>query len=238
MVLAAYYDGSGKTHDPNCQFITIAGFSAQTETWDAFGKGWQQVLADHGAPYFHASEAWAHMGAFDGWAPTKVSRLANKLLEFTATLRNYEDPRKTDLLGFSCTVNLADYAKAHARISGPVKEAEAFCVDWCAGHQFNRSSPAPETGYLTLYFDRSEDFLHKINRIWQQRLDGKRTWWAHYVTTIAPVENMRTTPALQLADFLAWAQNRKYSKNEPQYQQAFDIMTAHFHISSVRLEVP
>jgi Protein of unknown function (DUF3800) len=230
MALKAYYDGSGKSDNLACKFVTLAGFSASQETWDVLEPEWKRLVKSHGANYFHASEAWALHEEFDqikGWDSTKVSRLANELLQLIANFRRYDDPSRTDLLGFSCTVNLADHRELAQHHSGAIKDPASMCVDWCAGLQFSRN-PSPSPGYLLLYFDRTEEFLHKVKRVWDQRA-SRRPDWAQYIASIAPIDDMRLSPALQLADFLAWSTNRKYNSGEEQYHSTFMLTSAVFH---------
>lgn len=207
MNLEAYFDGSR-----NPRFVTLGGFSATPPTWGKFSSRWSAIVREAEAPYLHMREAWGLSGAFDaklGWDRARRRRLIFALMNMIGEFRNFEDLERTDLFGFSCTVDLEGYNKARGRFPG-LKPPESICLDWCAGLQFRRR-PEPTARYLSLYFDRNEQFLHKINSVWQT----KRTSWRHLVAAIKTIE-MKTTPALQLADLLAWVTNRRHTQPDDQ----------------------
>jgi len=209
MGLKAYFDGSGKGGDPQCKFLTLAGFSGTEETMVSFQEGWKQIVNDSGADYLHMAEAWPLKGQFSPdkrWTSKRRDDLVRNLIRYLADYRHFDET--TDLLGFSCTIDLSAYRRVLS--CRRLKEAESICVDHCFGHQFHRL-PKPSPGYLSLCFDQNEDFLHKANRIWKKRVQGQRSWWAKYVTEIASVD-MRSIPAVQAADLVAWTVNRRHSQ--------------------------
>ena len=67
-----------------------------------------------------------------------------------------------------------------------------------------------------MYFDRGEHFMHPFRQRWLRESKGQKilitnTFWGG----IAEVEarDSKVTPALQAADFIAWAESRSLSSS-------------------------
>jgi hypothetical protein len=196
----------------------------------AFQKGWKEIVNHAGADYLHMAEAWPlvrHFSSRNGWTEQRRNDLLVRLLRYMAEFRRFDE--STDLLGLSCSIDLCAYREVSSLRR--LKEPESICVDYCFGHQFHRL-PKPAPKYLSLYFDRSEGFRHKLNRIWKRKVNGQRVWWGEYVTEVSDV-NMRAMPAIQAADLIGWTTNRERTsrhQNDAQFLHiGLNLCAAIFH---------
>jgi hypothetical protein len=55
MVVKAYFDGSGKSHDPNIECVSFAGYVGTEEVWNEFEEAWQGFKENHQIDFFHTS---------------------------------------------------------------------------------------------------------------------------------------------------------------------------------------
>jgi hypothetical protein len=211
VALRAFYDGSGKTSDPKCRFVTLAGYSATDSTWELFEAKWREALKELGIPYFHMIEALAGEGPFSrekGWNSDRALHSACKLICLLSHL-----PRN-DLVGFICTIDTEGYKKASRLIEPKLRPLEAICVDWCFGGLFHRlvKDHDGKTLPVEAFFDKDEQFLHWADRVWRSKNAKKRFGWPALVATIAPVE-MRQVMPIQAADIAAWGVRNMYEND-------------------------
>ena len=220
MKVKAYCDCSGKTENDS-RFLTLASYFASEHSWQQLRPKWIATLKAHNAPYFHAREVMSHQKSFRGWDSERVTRLVGELFNALG------QTDRADFFGTSCTVDLAEYRKAKEGIP-TLRMPEAMCLDYCMGMVFRH--PRRNDG-IELFFDRGVAFHGVMQSLWQSR-GPKRIWWAEKVTRIDPVD-MRTSPALQATDLLAWFSNRYWTKGHNDiwgglYAGTF-LLTSHYH---------
>jgi hypothetical protein len=158
---------------------------------------------------------------FAGWDFKRVYRLVGGLFNVLGGMD------RTDFFGTSCTVDLQQYREAKRTIP-KLRSPEQICLDFCIGTIFRH--PQRERG-IELVFDRDESFQLVMHRLWKAR-NPKTIWWADWVTDIGTAD-MRTSPALQSSDLLAWFSNRYRTKGHNDvwgglYAGTF-LLTPHFH---------
>ena len=96
--------------------------------------------------------------------------------------------------------------------------AAALCVQWCIrkafGWYYETWGDRLEVAYI--YFDRDEPFMHDFRQRWlrenKKRVVFLNTFWGSIVEVEAL--DSKETPALQAADFIAWAASRGRSSVE------------------------
>src|SRR4030042_6844117 len=126
--IRAYYDGSGKSNNPETQFLTLAGYAGTPEAWIEFEQRWSKVLQSWDCDYLHMQEARQLKGKFEGWDNDTVDRLLADLFNECFSPIGWEN-YKNQFYGASCTVNLEDYRKAYSEIP-TLKKPEVICVDF------------------------------------------------------------------------------------------------------------
>lgn len=124
---------------------------------------------------------------------------------------------KDEFYRASCTVNLDDYAKAYADMSANfrIKEPEAICVDSVITVALralteNLDLPFGKEGKIELFFDKGEQFMHMVDRVWRSKPKGKLKGPLQMVSSIKTAD-MHDVIGLQAADILAWQTNRCYT---------------------------
>lgn len=205
LALQAFYDGSGKAHDPNIRFVSLGSIVGTEASWTECKTQWMSALEKHDAPksprgnrYFHSKEAMHSWGGYDGWPTPKVRSLTIDLLN---ALGRQE---RSDPIAMTCSVKLADYRQAKIRIP-LLRSPEAICLDSCFGLAIRH--PFRDSG-IELYFDRKEKFYPILKKLWKMKDRGRGIWWADYVSSITEINEMRDEPGIQVADLLAWLANR------------------------------
>lgn len=217
----AYCDSSGKT-GTDSPFLTLASYFASRRSWRELEERWTTTLESFKAPYFHARETITRIKAFKGWSPRDVRQFVTQLFNILGQLD------RGDFFAVSSTVDLNEYQKAKMQIPG-LRSPEAICLDHCMGMVFRH----PKRDYgIELLFDRDEDFAGRMLGLWNIR-KPHRIWWAQKVTRILTVD-MKTSPAIQSADLLAWFSNRYRTKGENDHwgglYWATSLLTPHYHM--------
>ncbi len=216
VAVQAYYDGSGKSDDPNAQYLTLAGYAGTPNAWRQFETHWVKVLQRWDCQYLHMKEAGSLQEEFTaskGWTHERVDALLADLFNECLSPTGWAD-FKGQFYGVSCTVNLVDYRKARAE-KPALKEAEAICVDYAITIALmalpeNRNLPFGKEGTVELFFDKGESFMNKIFRIWGSKPNNKLIGKLGLVSSIGAADS-RNVIGLQAADFLAWHTNRYYT---------------------------
>jgi hypothetical protein len=216
VAVQAYYDGSGKSDDPNAQYLTLAGYAGTPNAWRQFEECWSRVLKRWGCQYLHMNEAHSLQGEFvaeKGWTESRVDSLLADLFNECLSPTGWGN-LKGEFYGASCTVNLQDYRKACADVPS-LKEPEAICVDYVVTIALmalpeNRKLPIGKEGTVEIFFDKGESFIHKVDRVWRSKPNSKLRGPLQLVSSIGHAD-MRDVIGLQAADFLAWHTNRYYT---------------------------
>lgn len=239
VVLKAYYDGSGKSNDRGCRYVTLAGYVAPGDQWQQIESLWETALlkhprcplSDRGNPYFHAKEVFHSKKGFLNWTAKEIQDLLSDLYNVLGA------QGRMGMIGFSCTVRKKDYEVFKVEVPG-VRSIETMCVDHCLSNSFRH----PNRGNgMEIYGDRDEPFLPILDAAWRRKVNGKRTDWASEVLHVGPVEDMRYSYALQCADLLAWTANRYYTHgSEDLYGRNFFVLhllnaQCHFHYGEEQL---
>lgn len=193
-----YCDGSGKSDNPDCRFLSLAGIMASDDQWVPIEDEWQKVLDDNGAPFSHMSKLLLGYPPFVGWSEKKKQTFVGSLLNVLAK------GDRNNFIGCTLTIDLTAYRELAA---GAVKPVEAVCVDYVASHAFRH--PRFRDGKAEIIFDLNESFIKHLERIWKINKNNASSW-AGYVASVAPADGKVIKP-IQIADFLAWSANREHA---------------------------
>ncbi len=215
IAIQAYYDGSGKSEDPNVRFLTLAGYVGTPNAWQQFEERWHRVLQRWDCAYLHMNEARSLKGEFaarKGWTKDRVNVLLQDLFNECLSPIGWGE-FKGEFYGASCTVNLEDYRRACADM--PLNEPEAICVDCVVTVALralpeNLEQPFGKEGSVEICFDKGEPFMHKVDKIWRSKPNNQLEGPLQLVRSIG-AKDMRDVIGLQAADFLAWHTNRYYT---------------------------
>lgn len=225
MALEAYFDGSYTGQGwTSGSLVTLAGFATDDTIWVEMYDRWRAILGDGSkrpkAKYLHMKEAVHLEGEFshrNGWNIQKVFSLVTDLLMYLQTLD------KQRFRQFACTVDLVAHRKLSAeghQLNDPI----VICNDHCPYSVlawYLTAHPAEIIHSAHYFFDQGEPFEESFRQKWieeKQRMispGGLDMFWS--VIKSVGSADMRSKPALQAADLLAWATNRSLSNpaNEP-----------------------
>jgi len=220
VAIRGYYDKSGNRNDER---ITLAGYAASPSVWSRFEERWIRVLQN--APvqpcsYLHMVEARSLTKGFDkslGWTHPKVDELIRNLINECFATEGWSKGEDRIVAAY-CTIEAADYEKACKEI--PHLKEKASPIDICAEYVTRVAlgllpqNPDKPRGYrkgtVEMFFDRNEPFKAKVERAWNKAKKNKKGPLG-LISAIGE-SDMRETPGLQAADYLAWHVNRWYTK--------------------------
>lgn len=188
-MIHAYYDGSAD--ETGTEFITLGGLSASKSTWPLIEEAWRVELAQLDIEEWHSSKERAR------WGRQNFAHAAHRLFH---VLGRFRDAR---VFSYAVTVVLADYRQAKSE-GAALDTPEKICVNWA----FSTLVVPPADGLpIVLYFDRGEQFMKGIMRIWERaRRGGRRYGWPGDVEEILPASRRRH--AIQAADLISWSARR------------------------------
>ncbi len=105
-VLQMFFDGSGKSEDPNCRFLTLAGVLAEEPVWSEWSEKWKKILDEYGVEYCHMKELFQKdKGQFQGWGHERKRKFVLALLQSL----NYAERMK--MICTSPTIDLTAYRR-------------------------------------------------------------------------------------------------------------------------------
>jgi hypothetical protein len=201
MGISGYFDGSGKSASRDT-VICLAGVSAPESLWPSFERAWKEVLVDlpelDGS--WHTSEARGVLG------PDRFYPVAAHLLRVIHQFRESNSP--SPLITYSTTATLATYDQAKRDIP-TLRRLEAICVNAVIGRFV---VPTHEDFPISLYFDRNEEFMKHVERVWRKsRRKGRiSSGWPWQVANIKAIQadDINHSYPLQAADLIAWVCRR------------------------------
>jgi hypothetical protein len=219
-VLRAFLDGSGATEKGRDQrVLTLASIAAYQAHWPSFETEWQRFVGRNDDQAIHAFDL--HGNRHSGHA------LLDDCVTFLSRLKQDE------FHFFACSIDLADYERAKRESSylqrPPLdtlpKGPHAICVDWCTGWLPDRlvfDFDSHEPASIELVFDRNEQFLRYVDRVWRAE-PSRRPEWARGRQRgdwrSAKIESVRSGDVaafvpLQAADVIAWTTARHHLRGD------------------------
>jgi len=206
--MKAYFDGSG---DKDSEFLVLSGVAASDATWANFQSHWNAILTNRTpvAPYVHMRELAPLRKAFSkklGWDDFKADRLVTNCLMYAQRLD------KNDFRTFTCSIDLEEYRRLITQgesLPDYYELCSYFCPEQILKWYLNNFAERfPEE--LHFYFDQNERHKGVFEKKWNRGKKSGRGLLNHWhLIRSVNTADMRDTPALQLADVLAWGHNRR-----------------------------
>ena len=186
-VLTGFFDGSGKSDDPFCGLLTLAGYAAPPAVWPAFEARWEEILRKHGEQRIHMKEP----------------RYREKPVLIAELLDTIDRASHLGMRSVAATVDLTAYRK----LSGQRHSPGRICVQFCIGE-------LPEhADSISCFFDRGEEFFKEVNSQWEREKPYAEWPQLAKVRKLGLVPG-RDVPGVQAADLLAWYANRAATKSD------------------------
>lgn len=194
LAVKAYFDGSKSSSR-----VALVGVVADESTWGEVLERWEDVRKTRGNPAFiHMTYLMALQEIYKDWSEDDRDYLMDGLLNVLLFFRGNRSFRR-----FTCSVDRT--AHAHFKQIKRLPTPERLCarivfphvMDWYA------EIPGVEIGEIEIYFDRNEGFMRHIEQDWRSPEIRKKHPQCRLVKAVTAVE-MQVTPALQIADVIAW----------------------------------
>jgi len=189
MTIKAYFDGSGKSRDPNVKCVALAGYVGTEEIWNEFESRWEAFKKQYRIAYVHSSELDAGKGAYYGYSPGRSAIVRAGL---TDLLRGFN---KKDFSAVAYSVSMLDYRA----ITKALPDPETICGSGCLGDLCEVVPPKHE---LQVFYDRGESFLPRLQDRWRNKKERRADPRLNRVNVFSQVDDWRKYPALQAADYL------------------------------------
>jgi hypothetical protein len=189
-IYQAYLDGSGKKVDAVRSLAAVAHFEVALTDFDA---DWYKAMQRYGKRSFHMCDEVSAPNSHD-----LIRDLINVMFKHKSRGLQFR----------ACTVIVKDYHKAKEQ-HPTLRPLPAICANFCVG-----GLGLPHNHDMMLHFDRNEDFMHQVNRVWLH-LKNKpklRPLWVEQTRNILPVNS--SYYGVQAADLIAWSLNRAYTHGD------------------------
>lgn len=196
LVIAGFFDDSGKESDLGNRFVVLAGFV--TTDWDPFHRLWMRLLFKHDLPGIHMKEILGHAKK-KGW---DFSKLNSILAEFIGAIR------ETHIVGFGVGVDMEAWRLIDPEIRKRFGDAQIFCCSRIMRRIMDRLETLGLQGEeISVTFDRDFEFARRRLRLFEE-LHKRYPQIRANVAQIAFSDSQRFYP-LQAADLLAWETRRE-----------------------------
>jgi hypothetical protein len=213
--MKCYFDGSQTVLPNGHLWLTLAGYMGSDFFWEGFKWGWKTEVLEKDephAPYLHATEIISGNGAFDGWDRERRNRLLLDAVQYLQSL-----PKK-GFCAMVCGIDATE-AKALADEGYDIQSPYYICGHWCIMKAFTWYYDVRPEGLepARIYFDQGEKFMHPFRQKWEREMKTQKrvinnSFWG-LIEDVSSLD-MRTTPPLQAADLIAWAESRQRSSVE------------------------
>jgi hypothetical protein len=219
IVLRAYLDSGGDVDPKQNKIVTLACYSSTDKDWTGIEGEWTKavlkawdgcVVQDGMTPHLHTQALVAGTKPFtteNGWTAEKRFGFLQDCSRIIA-----EHCSDGKLKGISASVILADFKKVYREFP-ETPHFQDICCFFCVSRGLAWSHEIAVEFLAnggSVYFDRTDPFRGAVTNLWN---NGK---FVHkHRDTWGKLENvgcviMQHTPAIQMADILAWSINAKY----------------------------
>jgi uncharacterized protein DUF3800 len=195
MTVKAYFDGSGKSDDPNVYSVALAGYVATEKVWEDFEGEFVEFRETYGINYFHSADLEAREGAYQNLSTegTAIARAGLMVL-----LRKYA---QRDFSAVIYSVSMTDYRLIKRKLPTP----EAICG---SGALDDLCQTVPWEHELQVFYDRGERFFPRLQNMWRNEKRRAADPRLDRINVFGAVDDWRKYPAIQAADLLAWCVGR------------------------------
>jgi hypothetical protein len=194
-MFTAYFD---RGEDAKSTVLSVGGYVATTQQWEAFERDWKQFLADEKISMFHMTEYECRHGEFKDW---------NNDRRRAAIQRAHALIKIRTNCGISTAVILPDYASVLAEcpdVKDKMPSPFALCVNGCLLEVSNWIVKFNRQGQRVAYVLESGDSgMGEIIKVFDDITKDERLKSGCGFESIA-VENKRVVLPLQAADINAY----------------------------------
>ena len=224
--IRSYLDG-GNQADAQYETLTLCAVAGTEIQWKNAEQCWIETLSKYGVDFLHTTDVLTLNHPYTreaGWSHEKANALLNSCVDVIERCKaRPEDSWPHGIMPISFSIFLRDFDKAvreHGVTGRPELHLAMCCVQMCAHWADYR-----EMNRLQFFFDLGEPFYgHTRDRWLSTRARKEETLW-HHVSAITEVA-MQETPALQIADMVAWVAGKGH-ENAVQYDWQERLLATH-----------
>jgi len=229
VVLKSFFDGGNQADSRAYDVVSLAVVSGTKDEWKPFERDWRRVLDKHGADYLHTTDAVSRKGIYKGWkidqADSFLRDCVRVACKHCARATIGDIPGKFALFPFVVSIVLKDFVERAKLESLASKNANEACLRQALGEVLLWSENQAACAQCQLFFDQGEPFYCHLCQLLQNKVAVKTAFLLSKITHRSE-SDMRSEPALQLADLYAWCQCNRNSEWNPVWKQK--LLRSHF----------
>ena len=188
-MLIAYFDESG--HSRQTDFVSMAACVGRYDQWKTFDQQWNAALAKHNAPYLHMREYAHSIGPFEGWKePQRRGLMADCLAATTASRL---------VFAVAC-VRVTDFITLEPEIRAEIADPYYACFQELVSAMKLAAYVGFPGDHVNIVYSQQDEFGSSFRKIFE--LMKKTTQDGERLGVLA-LQDMRSSPGLQLADLVA-----------------------------------
>jgi hypothetical protein len=195
--LQVYVDESGGIN--TSRTFVMSGLMASVETWDAFGREWDQVLAQSPRlEYFKMSEAVTLGGQFRGWSESTRDERLRQLADLALKYKLIQFIESMDLRSFT-------HFSLKQMLPKPANSPYFFSFHRMISIVARHLCESGHNEQFEIFFDIHKIFGHKARRFYPLIKILKKGTLEYDILPTDPIfrDDANTYP-LQIADMTAW----------------------------------
>jgi hypothetical protein len=216
VAVKSYFDGGGiGKRDP---FLTLACIANDKDSWPEIEQTWDEHRESIGIKgAFHMTDAMNFKGQFKGWEKEKRDQAVNIMINSISRFR-----QKDLFRYFAVTIDLVSHKQVKKTKSIPsgarlvARSVFPHMLMWYWKILEN------DLEWMDLIFDVNEPFMRHIYADWVNKKYRREHPSMEIIGSIATGIAART-PALQMADMVAWSRNRLASGSSFATDPSFGI---------------
>lgn len=231
MVLECYFDGSNQADSLEYKVLTLACIAGVESQWSRCLEDWNKVLKENDADHLHVTNLLTFNEPFtreNGWSEEKRDRLLFGCVR--VALNHFAHLHRTrltvpGLLPHTTTIDLRDHNRARSESPEVPPDAREICVLEAINSCFRWSKNySPGIDGYALIFDQNEPFRgYILDRCSAPKVRKEYPEYKKIDKDKIKDADMRCTPALQIADLLAWCVSHK--DDERQFSWQADLLS-------------
>ena len=215
MILKCYFDGGNQADSTQYDVVTLASVSGITEDLRPFEADWKAALKNHKASWLHTTDLVSLVREpftnKHGWTAADSAAFIMDCVQVISAhvARPLTDhsPR-IGLFPVTVTIALKDYIRARDENPEVPKTATEICATQNLARCFELGRDVMGANFYHLFFDQNEPFRGHICDRQRSPKALKQLPLLDRITRNDEAD-MRTQPALQMADLFAWCVSHK-----------------------------
>jgi len=226
VILRSYFDGGNQADSTQYDILTVAVISGTKDQWAPIESAWAEVLRVHHVGFLHTTDAVALNDPYskrNGWDEARRDKFINDCVSaveplLARQLRPNEPEGHGGAYPCMVSIDLHDHQTAQIGQAHVPKDANEICAVQALRRCLEFGTDIVGAHFYHLIFDQGEPFRGYIE---DRRRNGKVRKEHPLLDRITSVTDadMRSVPALQVADLFAWSVSHRNRKSYFSWQK-------------------